>query len=130
MAHCTKKTKYNNGGLVARKEFKSIGSIEGNLSGNQGYRSGSVAASTKVGDNTRVTASRFKDSMGNSANNYSLEKQMKNNSSARLNKNSVSYSKGIGKGFTLKAEFNKNAGRDIAGRPIKNQTVMSISKPL
>jgi hypothetical protein len=130
MAHCTKKTKYNNGGLVARKEFKNIGSIEGNLSGNQGYRAGSVSASTKVGDNTQVTASKFKDSMGNSANNYSLEKQMKNNSSARLNKNSVSYSKGIGKGFTLKAEFNKNAGRDIAGRPIKNQTVMSISKPL
>lgn len=119
MAHC--KQKYNNGGLVARKEFKGIGFIEGNLSGNQGYRAGSVAASTKVGDNTRVTASRFKDSMGNSANNYSLEKQMKNNSSAgvKLGKNpSATYSKDLGKGFTLKAQVGKN------------YRGMSISKPL
>ncbi len=123
------KCKYNNGGLVARKEFKGVGSIEGNLSGNQGYRAGEVKASTNLGG-AQVTASKFKDSMGNSSTNYSLEKQMKGKSSASLNKNSVSYSKGIGKGFTLKAEFNKNAGRDAAGRPIRNQTVMSISKPL
>jgi len=124
-----KKAKYNNGGLVARKDFKGIGSIEGNLGGNQNYRSGSITASAKLGD-ARVTASRSMDSMGNSSKNYSVEKQLKGKSSARLNKNSVSYSKGIGKGFTLKAEFNKNAGRDAAGRPIRNQTVMSISKPL
>lgn len=124
-----KKYKYNNGGLVARKEFKGIGSIGGHVSGNASHRAGSVTASTNVGS-TRVTASRFKDSMGNAGNDYSLEKQMKNKSSARLDKNSVSYSKGVGKGFTLKAEFNKSAGRDAAGRPIRNQTVMSISKPL
>ena len=42
------KCKYNNGGLVARKEFKGIGSIEGNLSGNQGYRAGEVKASINL----------------------------------------------------------------------------------
>ena len=120
MARCTKKTKYNNGGLVARKEFKGIGSIEGNLSGNQGYRAGEVKASTNLGG-TRVTASKFKDSMGNSSTNYSLEKQMQGKSSAgvKLGKNpSATYSKDLGKGFTLKAQVGKN------------YRGMSISKPL
>ena len=120
MSSCNKKTKYNNGGLVARKEFKGIGSIEGSVSGGHSYRAGEVKASANLGG-TKVTASKFKDSMGNSSSNYSLEKQMKNKSSAgvKLGKNpSATYSKDLGKGFTLKAQ----AGKNYRG--------MSISKPL
>ena len=120
MAHCTKKTKYNNGGLVARKEFKGIGSIEGNLSGNQNYRRGSITVGAELG-NTRVTASKSKDTMGNSSTNYSVEQQLKKKSSAgvKLGKNpSATYSKDLGKGFTLKAQVGKN------------YRGMSISKPL
>jgi len=115
-----KKAKYNNGGLVARKDFKGVGSIEGTLGGNQNYRSGSITASAKLGD-ARVTASRSMDSMGNSSKNYSVEKQLKNKSSAgvKLGKNpKVTYSKNLGKGFTLNAEASKN------------YSGMSISKPL
>lgn len=115
-----KKAKYNNGGLVARKEFKNVGSIEGNLSGNQNYHSGSITASANLGG-TQVTASKFKDSVGNSSTNYSLKKQMKGGSSAgvKLGKNpSVTYSKDLGKGFRLNAQVGKN------------YRGMSISKPL
>ncbi len=100
MAHCTKKTKYNNGGLVARKEFKNIGSIEGAVSGDQNYRSGQFKATANLGK-AKVSARKFKDSMGNSATNYS-----------------ASYSKDLGKGFKLKAQVGKN------------YRGMSISKPL
>ena len=105
---------------MARKEFKGVGSIEGSLSGNQNYRAGEIKASTNLG-NARVTASKFKDSMGNSSTNYSVEKQLKNKSSAgvKLGKNqSVTYAKDLGKGFTLKAQVGKN------------YRGMSISKPL
>ena len=84
------KCKYNNGGLVARKEFKGIGSIEGGVSGDQNYRSGQLAATANLG-NAKVSARKFKDSMGNSATNYS-----------------ASYSKDLGKGFKLKAQVGKN----------------------
>ena len=120
MAHCNKKSKYNNGGLVARKEFKGIGSIEGNVSGNSGYRAGSVSASTNVGG-TRVTASRFKDSMGNAGNSYSLEKQLPGKSSVGLKVRKdpkIEYNKQIKGGFNLKVTAGKNSG------------AMSISKPL
>ena len=100
MEHCNKKTKYNNGGLVSRKEFKGIGSIEGNLSGNQDYRSGQFKATANLGK-AKVSARKFKDSMGNSATDYS-----------------ATYSKDLGKGFTLKAKVGKN------------YRGMSISKPL
>ena len=115
-----KKAKYNNGGLVARKEFKNVGSIEGNLSGNQNYRRGSLTAAAELG-NTRVTASKSKDTMGNSSTNYSVERQLKNKSSAGVklgNNPSVTYSKGLGKGITL----NVQVGKNYRG--------MSISKPL
>jgi hypothetical protein len=115
-----KKAKYNNGGLVARKEFKGIGSIEGNLSGNQGYRAGEVKAYTNLGG-TKVTASKFKDSMGNSSTNYSLKKQMEGGSSVgvTIGENPrATYSKKLKGGFTLKAQVGKN------------HRSMSISKPL
>jgi hypothetical protein len=136
MYHKKKKTKYNNGGLVARKEFKGIGSIEGNVSGNQNYMRSSVAASVRKGG-TAVTGSISKDSMGNKTTNYSLEKQLPGKSSVNVNKNSISYSKGIGKGFTVKAQFNKKGLKSIpfgynqgTSKPFKNEVVMSISKPL
>jgi hypothetical protein len=136
MYHKKKKTKYNNGGLVARKEFKGIGSIEGNIAGNQNYMRSSVAASVRKGG-TAVTGSISKDSMGNKTTNYSLEKQLPGKSSVNVNKNSISYSKGIGKGFTVKAQFNKKGSKSIpfgynqgTSKPFKNEVVMSISKPL
>lgn len=131
-----KKLKYNNGGIVARKEFKNVGSLEGNIAGNQNYLKGSVAASVRKGG-TAVTGSVSKDSMGNKTTNYSLEKQLPRKSSVNVNKNSISYSKGIGKGFTVKAQFNKKGSKFIplgynqgTSRPFKNEVVMSISKPL
>ena len=114
------KCKYNNGGLVARKEFKGIGSIEGNLSGNQGYRAGEVTATANLGG-TQVKARKSKDSAGHSSTNYSLKKQMKSGSSVgvKLGENPrATYSKDLGRGFTLKAQVGKN------------YSGMSISKPL
>jgi len=136
MYHKKKKTKYNNGGLVARKEFKNVGSIEGNIAGNQNYMRSSVAASVRKGG-TAVTGSISKDSMGNKTTNYSLEKQLPGKSSVNVNKNSISYSKNIGKGVTVKAQFNKKGSKSIpfgynqgTSKPFKNEVVMSISKPL
>jgi len=136
MKYGKKKIKYNNGGLVARKEFKGIGSIEGNVAGNQNYLRSSVAASVRKGG-TSVTGSISKDSMGNKTTNYSLEKQLPGKSSVNVNKNSISYSKGIGKGFTLKTQFNKKGYKSIpfgynqgTSKPFKNEVMMSISKPL
>jgi hypothetical protein len=115
-----KKTKYNNGGLVARKEFKGIGSIEGNLAGDHNYTKSSVAASVRKGG-TSATASYSKDSRGNSNNIFSFEKQLPNKSSigVKIRKNpQVTYHKQLGGGFNLKVEANKN------------YRGMSISKPL
>jgi len=105
-----KKQKYSNGSLVARKDFKGVGSIEGSLSGNQNQRAGEVKATINLGSG-RLTASKSKNSMGDSATNYSVEKQLKNKSSvgANFGKNqSVNYAKKLGKGFELKAQVGKN----------------------
>lgn len=115
-----KRQKYNNGSLVARKDFKGIGSIEGNLAGNQNFQQASVAGTVKKGD-TSFTANLYKDSMGNKATNYSLEKQLKNQSSIGLKVRKspeIEYNKKIGGGFNLKITAGKRGG------------VMSISKPL
>ena len=115
-----KRQKYNNGSLVARKDFKGIGSIEGNLAGNQNFQQASVSGTVKKGD-TSFTANLYKDSMGNKATNYSLEKQLKNQSSIGVKvKESpeIEYNKKISGGFNLKIKADKSGG------------VMSISKPL
>ena len=119
MAKCKMK-KYNNGGLVARKDFKGVGSIEGNLAGNHNYTKSSVAASVRKGGNS-ATASYSKDSKGNSNSIFSFEKQLPNKSSVgvKIRKNpKVTYHKQLRGGFTLKVEANKN------------YRGMSISKPL
>ena len=86
---------------------------------------------------TNATGSIFKDSMGNTGTNYSVDKQIGKKSSVGINKNSIYHTKNLGKGFTLKTEFNKKGVQSIpfgnnqgAGVPFKNQVVMSISKPL
>lgn len=115
-----KRQKYNNGSLVARKEFKGIGSIEGNLAGNQNYQQGSVSANINKGG-TSATVNIFKDSFGNKSTNYSLEKQLKNQASIGLKVRKtpeIEYNKKIGGGFNLKIKAGKGSG------------VMSISKPL
>jgi hypothetical protein len=119
MAKCKMK-KYNNGGLVARKDFKDVGSIEGNLAGNHNYTKSSVAASVRKGGNS-ATASYSKDSKGNSNSIFSFEKQLPNKSSVgvKIRKNpKVTYHKQLRGGFNLKVEANKN------------YRGMSISKPL
>lgn len=120
MYHKKKKTKYNNGGLVARKEFKGIGSIEGNVAGNQNYMQSSVAATVRKNDMS-ATASLFKDSKGNKRNIFSFEKQLPNNSSVGLKiKKSpeLTYHKKLGGGFNLNVKANPKGGE------------MRISKPL
>lgn len=115
-----KKIKYNNGGLVARKEFKGVGSIEGNLAGNQSRVSGSVAATVRKGG-TSGTASLYKDSKGTTRSSYSLERQLPNNSSVGIKvrkEPKLTYHKKLKGGFNLNVEATRKGG------------VMRISKPL
>jgi hypothetical protein len=122
MARC----KYSNGGLNAQKTFKGIGSIEGSIGGNQNYRSGNVTASKNVGG-ARVSASKFKDSMGNSGSNYSVEAQLKNKSSVSATKSKynmgASYNKQTKGGTNFRLGVQKNSQGKFSGS-------MSISKPL
>ena len=122
-----KKQKYSNGSLVVKKDFKGVGSLEGNLSGNQNQRSGELKATINLGSG-RLTASKFKNSMGDSSTNYSVEKQLSNNTSV----NAYSGKGGIGgslsktfkgTGITVGAGVNRNAGGEFSAS-------MSIQKPL
>ena len=118
--------KYSNGGLHAQKTFENIGSIEGSIDGNQNYRSGNVTASKNVG-NAKVSASKFKDSMGTSGSNYSVEAQLKNKSSVSATKSKynmgASYNKQTKGGINFRLEVQKNSQGKLSGS-------MSISKPL
>jgi len=122
----TARTKYSNGGLNAKKNFDGVGSLEVSAGGDQNYRSGNVTASRNIGGAT-VSASKFKDSMGNSSSNYSVEKQLKNRSSVSATKSKnntgIAYSKQT-KGGT---NFKIGASRDARGALSAS---MSISKPL
>ena len=122
----TARTKYSNGGLNARKTFDGVGSLEASVKGDHNYRSGNVTASKNIGG-ARVSASKFKDSMGNSSSNYSVEKQLKNRSSVSATKSKnntgIAYSKQT-KGGT---NFKIGASRDARGALSAS---MSISKPL
>ena len=122
----TARTKYSNGGLNVKKTFDGVGSLEASAGGDQNYRSGNVTASRNIGG-ARVSASKFKDSMGNSSSNYSVEKQLKNRSSVSATKSKnntgIAYSKQT-KGGT---NFKIGASRDARGALSAS---MSISKPL
>jgi len=100
----TARTKYSNGGLNARKTFDGVGSLEASVKGDHNYRSGNVTASKNIGG-ARVSASKFKDSMGNSNKGVGLSVQNKG-----------------GTTFGIGVKRNKRSG-DIT-------TSMSISKPL
>jgi len=99
-----KRQKYNNGSLVLRKTFKNVGSIEGEFRGNQSYQSADITGSLNLPKGLRANASVFRDSEGAKNKGFSVEKQLKNNSSvtasSNKNKKSVTYRKGI---FSLEA---------------------------
>ena len=121
-----KKLKYNNGGLVAQKTFKGIGSLEARAGGTNEYRAGSLSISKRIND-TRVTASKRKDSMGNVDTRYSVEKQLPKKQSIGATKSKynlgLSYNKQTKSGVNLRFEANKDARGMLSGS-------MSISKPL
>ena len=79
----TARTKYSNGGLNAKKTFDGVGSLEASAGGDQNYRSGNVTASRNIGG-ARVSASKFKDSMGNSSMGASYNKQTKGGTNFRI----------------------------------------------
>lgn len=75
--------KYNNGGLVARKDFKNIAALEGRVSGNQKYQRGTISGSLKLGKGT-LTANRTKDSFGNTRKSYSYTQKVGKNTKLRI----------------------------------------------
>lgn len=99
-----KRQKYNNGSLVLRKTFKNVGSIEGEFKGNQSYQSADITGSVRLPKGMTANASIFIDSEGRKNKGFSVEKQLKNNSSvtasSNKNKKSVTYRRGI---FSLEA---------------------------
>lgn len=121
-----KKLKYNNGGIVAQKTFKGIGSLEARAGGTNEYSAGSLSVSKRIND-TRVTASKRKDSMGNIDTRFSIEKQLPNKQSVGASKNKnqfgISYNKQTKSGINLRFEANKDARGMLSGS-------MNISKPL
>ncbi len=121
-----KKLKYNNGGLVAQKQFGNVGSLVAQASGDQGFQAGSITGSLRKGSAT-VSASQYKDSAGGRNKNISIEKQLKNKSSVGANKSSygmgASYNKQLKSGFNLRVEARKDGRGQLSGS-------MSISKPL
>ena len=121
-----KKLKYNNGGLVAQKQFGNVGSLVAQASGDQGFSSGSMTGSLRKGSAV-VSASKYKDSAGGRNTNISIEKQLKNKSSVGANKSSygmgASYNKQLKSGFNLRVEARKDGRGQLSGS-------MSISKPL
>jgi hypothetical protein len=148
-----KKLKYNNGGLVAQKQFGNVGSLVAQASGDQGFRSGSVTGNLRKGSaavsatkfkdsagfksgsmtgslrkgSAVVSASKYKDSAGGRNKNISIEKQLKNKSSVGANKSAygmgASYNKQLKSGFNLRVEARKDGRGQLSGS-------MSISKPL
>ena len=122
----TARTKYSNGGLNAKKTFDGVGSLEASAGGDQNYRSGNVTASRNIGG-ARVSASKFKDSMGNSSSNYSVEKQLKNRSSVSAHKSQNSMGAFYNKQTKGGTNFRIGASRDARGALSAS---MSISKPL
>ena len=122
----TARTKYSNGGLNAKKNFDGVGSLEVSAGGDQNYRSGNVTASRNIGGAT-VSASKFKDSMGNSSSNYSVEKQLKNRSSVSAHKSQNSMGASYNKQTKGGTNFKIGASRDARGALSAS---MSISKPL
>jgi len=120
-----KRQKYSNGGLNIKKDFAGVGSIEGNVSGNQNYKSGSLTASTKIGG-ARVSANVFKDSEGRTSKGISARKDFKNSSVSGYTNTGGSgarYSRKVGKGFNLGASVDKN-------KKSSPSFSISISKPL
>ena len=122
-----KKQKYSNGSLVVRKDFKGIGSIEGNVSGTHNYGKGNITARKTIGGAT-VSADMFKDSKGNTGSSYSIDKQLPKNKSVNAYSNKGGSGASVSKtfkhtGITVVAGVNKNASGKLSGS-------MSIQKPL
>jgi hypothetical protein len=75
--------KYNNGGLVARKDFKNIAALEGRVAGNQKYQQGTVSGSLKLRKGT-LTANKTKDSFGNTRKSYSYTQNIGKNTKLKF----------------------------------------------
>jgi hypothetical protein len=120
-----KRTKYNNGGLHTSYS-KGIFSVEGSAVGNQNQRTSSATASVNT-KGFKASASRGVDSSSGKSTNYSLQKQLPNNSSVTAQKNkyktSASYHKQTKGGTNLQFGLNKDA-QGVFG------VSMGFSKPL
>jgi len=113
MAHCNKKSKYNNGGLVARKEFKGIGSIEGHMSGNPDYTDSAINVSKKVGKAT-VTKSLHRNNQGGKGQSTRVDVNFPKSIRASVSKSSGN-NKSVGVGY-------KNMGAFTATNPVSKTT--------
>ena len=76
--------KYNNGGLSARKDFKNIAALEGTISGNHKYQRGTLSASLKLRKGA-LTATKSKDSFGNTRKSYSYAQKVGKNTTIKAN---------------------------------------------
>ena len=120
-----RRTKYNNGG-VGTSFSKGIFELEGNVKGNKQQRTSQGTASIS-GKGYRAFVSRGYDNQSGKSQNFSLEKQLPNQSSVALKKNkyntSLDYYKQTSKGSNIKFGLNKNAQGALG-------VSMSFSKPI
>ena len=120
-----KRTKYNSGGL-GTSFTAGVFELEGNVSGNKSQRTSQGTASV-AGKGYRVSVSRGYDTQSGKSQNYSLEKQLPNQSSVALRKNkyntSLDYRKQTDKGSNIRFGLNKNAQGDLG-------ISMGFSKPI
>lgn len=73
--------------MVARKEFKGIGSIEGHMSGNPDYTDSAINISKNAG-NARVTKSFYRNNQGGKAQSTRLDVNLPKSTRASVSKSS------------------------------------------
>lgn len=120
-----RRTKYNNGGLNTSFS-KGILELEADVRGNKQQRTAQGTASIS-GKGYKASVSRGYDTQSGKSQNFSLEKQLPNQSSVALKKNkyntSLDYHKQTSKGSNIKFGLNKNAQGALG-------VSMSFSKPI
>ena len=120
-----KRTKYNNGGL-GTSFTAGVFELEGNVSGNKSQRTSQGTASV-AGKGYKASVSRGYDTQSGRSQNFSLEKQLPNQSSMGFKKNkyntNLNYSKQTKKGSKFKFGLNKNAQGQLG-------ISMGFSKPI
>jgi len=120
-----KRTKYNNGGL-STSFSKGVFELEGSVAGNKQQRTSQGTASL-TGGGYKASISKGYDTQSGKSQNYSLEKQLPNQSSVAFKKNkyntSLDYHKKTSKGSNIRFGLNKNAQGDLG-------ISMGFSKPI